>query len=167
MWNAGHTENPFITCKELDFAWFTLVFRSAHETLVVDTEDDTYMIDHVGSRADCGDHVTCAYSFSHGGLKQTQCVCHAGVKRNAVAHSFYVDLDFVNCHPTLFSQRLDQYCGNRTEVLGDIDADAAQGKTVVLSVRWMHTVSMQHVHPCMCNRKWHKCVKSRLTEKDA
>eukprot|EP00798_Chlamydomonas_sp_ICE-L_P002115 gene2115-biopygen12155 len=29
---------------------------------------------------------------------------------------------------------LDQYCGNRTEVLGDIDADAALGKTAVLSV---------------------------------
>eukprot|EP00798_Chlamydomonas_sp_ICE-L_P006197 gene6197-biopygen1333 len=64
--------------------------------------------------------------------------------RNAVAHPFYVDLDFVNCHPTLFSQRcrkrgvacplLDHYCGNRTEVLGDIDADAAHGKTAVLSV---------------------------------
>eukprot|EP00798_Chlamydomonas_sp_ICE-L_P027793 gene27793-biopygen5202 len=64
--------------------------------------------------------------------------------RNAVAHPFYVDLDFVNCHPTLFSQRcrkrgvacplLDQYCGNRTEVLGDIDADAALGKTAFISV---------------------------------
>eukprot|EP00798_Chlamydomonas_sp_ICE-L_P027804 gene27804-biopygen5219 len=79
--------------------------------------------------------------FAKRGLSM-QCVMRE--VRNAVAHPFYVDLDFVNCHPTLFSQRcrkrgvacplLDQYCGNRTEVLGDIDADAAQGKTAVLSV---------------------------------
>eukprot|EP00798_Chlamydomonas_sp_ICE-L_P013591 gene13591-biopygen22709 len=79
--------------------------------------------------------------FAKRGLSM-QCVMRE--VRNAVAHPFYVDLDFVNCHPTLFSQRcrkrgvacplLDQYCGNRTEVLGDIDADAALGKTAVLSV---------------------------------
>eukprot|EP00798_Chlamydomonas_sp_ICE-L_P016965 gene16965-biopygen25880 len=79
--------------------------------------------------------------FAKRGLSM-QCVMRE--VRNAVAHPFYVDLDFVNCHPTLFAQRckkrgvscplLDQYCGNRTEVLGDIDADAALGKTAVLSV---------------------------------
>eukprot|EP00798_Chlamydomonas_sp_ICE-L_P016639 gene16639-biopygen25577 len=79
--------------------------------------------------------------FAKRGLSM-QCVMRE--VRNAVAHPFYVDLDFVNCHPTLFSQRcrkrgvacplLDQYCGNRTEVLGEIDADAALGKTAVLSV---------------------------------
>eukprot|EP00798_Chlamydomonas_sp_ICE-L_P006965 gene6965-biopygen632 len=79
--------------------------------------------------------------FAKRGLSM-QCVMRE--VRNAVAHPFNVDLDFVNCHPTLFSQRcrkrgvacplLDQYCGNRTEVLGDIDADAALGKTAVLSV---------------------------------
>eukprot|EP00798_Chlamydomonas_sp_ICE-L_P023841 gene23841-biopygen18358 len=79
--------------------------------------------------------------FAKRGLSM-QCVMRE--VRNAMAHPFYVDLDFVNCHPTLFSQRcrkrgvacplLDHYLGHRTEVLGDIDADAAQGKTAVLSV---------------------------------
>eukprot|EP00798_Chlamydomonas_sp_ICE-L_P010890 gene10890-biopygen10955 len=80
--------------------------------------------------------------FAKRGLSM-QCIVRE--VRNAMAHPFYVDLDFVNCHPTLLSQRckqrgvacplLDHYCGNRTEVLGDIDAsDAAQGKTAVISV---------------------------------
>eukprot|EP00798_Chlamydomonas_sp_ICE-L_P004699 gene4699-biopygen14889 len=64
--------------------------------------------------------------------------------RNAIAHPFYVDLDFVNCHPSLLSQKchrvgipcplLQHYCDHRADVLQTISGDYACSKLAVLSV---------------------------------
>eukprot|EP00798_Chlamydomonas_sp_ICE-L_P026640 gene26640-biopygen3065 len=64
--------------------------------------------------------------------------------RNAIAHPFYVDLDFVNCHPSLLSQKchrvgipcplLQHYCNHRADVLQTISGDYACSKLAVLSV---------------------------------
>jgi hypothetical protein len=64
--------------------------------------------------------------------------------RNAIAHPFYMDLDFCNCQPTLLVQRcrqhgiecplLEHYCENRSEVLALLSPDdPAAGKTQVLA----------------------------------
>jgi hypothetical protein len=65
--------------------------------------------------------------------------------RNAIAHPFYLDIDFCNCHPTLLVQKckklgvecplLEQYCDNRSEVLSIISPeDHSAGKTTVLAL---------------------------------
>jgi hypothetical protein len=64
--------------------------------------------------------------------------------RNAIAHPFYVDLDFCNCQPTLLVQKcrqrgiecplLEHYCERRSEVLSLLSPDdPAAGKTQVLA----------------------------------
>eukprot|EP00798_Chlamydomonas_sp_ICE-L_P017249 gene17249-biopygen26145 len=78
--------------------------------------------------------------FARGGMSMQGMVREV---RNAIAHPFYTDLDFVNCHPSILMQRceqrgigcplLKQYCKDRSTVLQDLSVDVPSGKTAVLA----------------------------------